>query len=83
MNIWIFSVGLIALFTSIVHIFAGQKEPVKPFLKSDLPDIPKATLLACWHIVSTVLILCGLVLTYVGWFNIESLRYAVIGISLV
>ncbi|KJY73434.1 hypothetical protein TW78_09650 [Vibrio coralliilyticus] len=82
MNTWVLIAGLICLFTSCVHVFAGQLDPVRPFLKSDLPDIPKATLLACWHMVSATLIICGLVLTYVGWLNVTSFENVVIGISI-
>ena len=82
MNIWIFSAGIIGLFTSLMHIFAGQADPVRPFLRSDLPDIPKATLLGCWHIVSAILVLSGFALTYIGWFNLNSFQNVVIGISL-
>ncbi len=82
MNSWIFAAGIIGLFTSLVHIFAGQVDPVRPFLKSELPDIPKATLLGCWHIVSTILVLSGGALTYIGWFNLSSLQSMVIGISI-
>jgi hypothetical protein len=81
-NIWIFIAGIIGLFTSLVHIFAGQIDPVRAFLKSDLPEIPKATLLACWHIVSVTLLASGLVLTYVGWFNLHSFQNVVVGTSL-
>ena len=81
MNIWIFIAGIIGLFTFFVHLFAGQIDPVRPFLKSDLPDIPKATLLGCWHMVSVTLLISGLVLTYAGWFNLSSLQNIVIGIS--
>ncbi len=81
MNIWIFSAGVIGLFTAFVHLFAGQVDPVRPFLKSELPDIPKATLLACWHMVSVTLFISGLVLTYVGWFNLNAFLNVVFGIS--
>jgi hypothetical protein len=81
MNVWIFSAGIIGIFTAFVHVFAGQVDPVRPFLKSDLPDIPKATLLACWHIVSVTLLICGLTLTYVGWFNLDAFLNLVLGIS--
>lgn len=81
MNLWIFISGLMCLFTSCVHVIAGQLDPVRPFLESDLPDIPKATLLACWHMVSATLIICGLILTYAGWFNLDSFENVVIGIS--
>ncbi|MFA0570915.1 hypothetical protein [Vibrio gallaecicus] len=75
MNIWIFSSGLLALFTTLVHVFAGQIDPVRPFLKSKLDDIPKATLLACWHLVSVTLFVSSLVLLYVGWYGIDSLYF--------
>ena len=81
MNTWIFIAGIIGLFTTLVHIIGGQLDPVRPFLKSDLPDIPKATLLGCWHMVSVTLLMSGLVLTYVGWFNLSSFQNIVIGIS--
>ena len=83
MNVWIFSAGIIGLFTAFVHIFVGQVDPVRPFLKSDLADIPKATLLACWHMVSVTLFICGLALTYIGWFNLDSFLNVVLGISIV
>ncbi|MGR6874355.1 hypothetical protein ACU6U9_19095 [Pseudomonas sp. HK3] len=82
MNIWIFSAGIIGVFTACVHLFAGQVDPVRPFLKSDLPDIPKATLLGCWHIVTVILFMSGCVLTYVGWFELNSFQNIVTGISM-
>ena len=81
-NTWIFAAGIIGLFTSLVHIFAGQVDPVRPFLKSDLPDIPKATLLGCWYIVSAILVISGFALAYIGWFNLNSFQNLVIGISI-
>ena len=81
MNTWVFIAGIIGLFTTLVHVVGGQLDPVRPFLKSDLPDIPKATLLGCWHMVSVTLFISGLVLTYVGWFNLSSFQNIVIGIS--
>ncbi|MGF1708976.1 hypothetical protein L4C37_00075 [Vibrio kagoshimensis] len=77
MNIWIFSSGLLALFTTLVHVFAGQVDPVRPFLKSKLDDIPKATLLACWHLVSVTLFISSLMLLYVGWYGIDSLYFLI------
>jgi len=82
LNLWILSAGILGLLTSLVHIFAGQIDPVRPFLKSDLADIPKATLLACWHTVSAVLVLSSGALTYIGWLNLINLNSAVIGISI-
>ncbi|MEZ8503156.1 hypothetical protein AB6D08_17730 [Vibrio splendidus] len=77
MNIWIFSSGLLALFTTLVHVFAGQIDPVRPFLKSKLDDIPKATLLACWHLVSVTLFVSSLMLLYIGWYGIDSLYFLI------
>ncbi|RIH73889.1 hypothetical protein BJG01_11840 [Vibrio splendidus] len=77
MNIWIFSSGLLALFTTLVHVFAGQIDPVRPFLKSKLDEIPKATLLACWHLVSVTLFVSSLMLLYVGWYGIDSLYFLI------
>ena len=82
MNIWVFAAGTICIFTSLVHIFAGQIDPVKPFLESDFPDIPKATLLGCWHIVSAVLVISGFALAYIGWFNLGGYQNIVIGLSI-
>ena len=73
MNIWILSAGLLGVFTALVHVFAGQVDPIRPFLKSELEDIPKATLLACWHLVSVTLLMSSLMLTYAGWYSLYSL----------
>ncbi|CAH9061668.1 hypothetical protein PSECIP111951_02536 [Pseudoalteromonas holothuriae] len=82
MNVWILLSGITALITSLIHIFAGQIDPIKPFLNSELPDIPKATLLGCWHIVSLVLVISGVTLTYIGWFNRIELQNVVLGLSI-
>ena len=78
MNIWIFSSGLLAFFTTVVHIFAGQIDPIRPFLKSDLADVPKATLLACWHMVSVMLMTSALGTLYVGWFGMMEYHLVVL-----
>ena len=82
MNIWVFSAGVIGILTSLIHIFAGQVDPVRPFLQSGLDDIPKATLLACWHMVSVMLVLSSGVLAYAGWVNNSHLTTVVLGISI-
>ena len=81
MNTWILIAGIIGLFTAFVHIIGGQLDPVRPFLKSELPDVLKATLLGCWHMVSVFLLISGGVLAYVGWFNLNSFQNIVIAIS--
>ena len=82
MNTWIICAGGLGLLTSLVHIFAGQIDPIRPFLKSDLPDVPKATLLACWHMVSVTLVLSGAILFYAGWFSLTEMNQVVIGMSI-
>ncbi|RXJ72852.1 hypothetical protein CS022_13445 [Veronia nyctiphanis] len=67
MNYWVLGAGVISLLTAFVHIFAGQVDPVRPFLKSELADVPKATLLSCWHMVSVVLLCSSLLYLYAGW----------------
>lgn len=82
MNTWVFASGVLGILTSFVHIFAGQIDPIRPFLKSELADKPKATLLGCWHMVSAILVICGFALTYIGWFNLGAFQNLVIGISI-
>ncbi|WP_163832366.1 hypothetical protein [Spartinivicinus ruber] len=82
MNIWILSAGILGILTSLVHIFAGQIDPVRPFLNSELADIPKATLLACWHMVSLILVISSGVFTYVGWMNADYMVMVVLGLSI-
>lgn len=81
MNLWVLGAGVLGTFTALVHIFAGQIDPVRPFLNSDLGDVPKATFLACWHMVSAILIIAAGTLTYAGWFDVRVLDITVIGIS--
>ena len=81
MNTLIFSAGILALLTALVHIIAGQIEPVRPFLKSELPDIPKATLLGCWHMVSVMLVISAAAFCFIGWFNFVEFQNLVILLS--
>lgn len=82
MNVWILSAGTLGFFTALVHIFAGQVDPVRPFLKSNLTDIPKATFLACWHMISVMLVFCSCILTYAGSLNLVNLKASIIIISI-
>ncbi|WP_251358806.1 hypothetical protein [Kangiella sp. TOML190] len=76
MNVWILSAGGLGLLTALIHLFAGQADPVRPFLKSNLEDVPKATLLACWHLVSVTLFVSSLALLYVGWHDLQAFYLA-------
>lgn len=81
MNYLILSAGLLCALTAMIHIFAGQIDPVRPFLKSDLADIPKATLLACWHLVSAILVISAGALIYASWSSSPALSLVVLGVS--
>ena len=67
MNLYILFSGAICTITSLIHIFAGQIDPVRPLLKAELAEVPKATMLACWHMVSVILVASGLVLLFAGY----------------
>ncbi|OHU85028.1 MULTISPECIES: hypothetical protein [Pseudoalteromonas] len=82
MNTLIFIAGVIGLITFCIHVFAGQIDPVRPFLNSNLADIPKATLLACWHMVSLTLLLGSLSLSYIGWHNLSTYNTVVMAMSI-
>lgn len=66
MNNWLLASALISITTAGIHIFAGQKDPVRPFLNASLPDEVKATLLGCWHMVSVILLGTGLLLFWLA-----------------
>ncbi|HLL03966.1 MAG TPA: hypothetical protein VK539_25495 [Myxococcaceae bacterium] len=52
--------------TALVHTVAGHFDPVVPFLRTELEATAKATLHACWHMVTVTLFLSALVLLGVG-----------------
>ncbi|WP_440056363.1 hypothetical protein ACSLBF_19830 (plasmid) [Pseudoalteromonas sp. T1lg65] len=81
MNAWIFGAGIVGVLTACVHVFAGQIDPVRPFLKTSLATVPKATLLACWHMVSVMLLIPSLLVAYIGWYQLDTLYSLVIFIS--
>jgi hypothetical protein len=66
MNYWWLAGGVICLVTSFVHTFAGQADVVRPLARADLLAEPKATMHACWHIVTVTLFLCSAALLYAG-----------------
>ncbi|MFD2178886.1 hypothetical protein [Veronia pacifica] len=82
MNYFILSAGILATLTSLVHIFAGQKDPIRPFMDSDLNEVPKATLLACWHMVSVMLVFSSIFYLYVGWYSFLHLYTGIFALSL-
>lgn len=83
MNLYILLSGAVCTITSLIHILAGQVDPVRPLLKSGLADIPKATMLGCWHMASVVLVASGLVLLYAGFVGGRQLLPLVAFISVI
>jgi len=66
MNYWWLVSGGIGLITALVHLIAGHFEIIKPFMQCDLVPVPKATLHACWHIVTVILFVSAIALLYLG-----------------
>ena len=75
MNYWWLVSGGIGLLTALVHLIGGQLEVIKPFLQCDLAAVPKATLHACWHMVTVILFASAIALLYSG-VNPYSLDHA-------
>ncbi len=66
MNYWWLASGGIGLLTALIHLIGGQIGVIKPFLRCDLAAMPKATLHACWHIVTILLFASAIALLYSG-----------------
>jgi len=66
MNLWWLAAGLLCLVTAFVHTVAGHFNPVLPFLRAELDATVKATLYACWHMVTVTLVLSALALVGLG-----------------
>lgn len=64
MNNLLLGAGAIGLFTTAIHTIAGQLNPVRPMLQSQLADDVKGCLLACWHMVTAFLLLSSAVFVY-------------------
>lgn len=66
MNPWWLASGLVCLVTAFVHIVAGHFDPIVPFLRTELEATAKATLHACWHMVTVMLFTSALALLGLG-----------------
>ncbi|MBU8934724.1 MAG: hypothetical protein KOO62_12065 [candidate division Zixibacteria bacterium] len=66
MNYWWLVSGGIGLVTAFIHLTRGQFDVIKPFLHCDLAAVPKATLHACWHMVTVILFASAIALLYLG-----------------
>ena len=55
-NIWLFAAGVAAIFTTLIHIFAGGPTVAAPLLAArDIAETPKLTTYYCWHVVTITL----------------------------
>jgi lipopolysaccharide export LptBFGC system permease protein LptF len=66
MNPWWLASGGLCLITALVHVVAGHFDPVVPFLRAELEPVAKATLYACWHMVTVTLFASALALLGLG-----------------
>ena len=64
MNKWIFSAGVLSLFTCVVHVFGGGPEVHVPVLNSTLSIELKAIISVLWHWTTAVLIINGVALIW-------------------
>lgn len=72
--------GVLALLTTIIHIFVGGNGAAKPLLASSLADGAKYALYACWHFVSGFFVLSTLVLFLEGFGSLEE-PGVIVGVS--
>lgn len=79
MNGWLLSAGLLALFTALVHTFAGEKDVVRPFKATNTDLTIKKTLHAVWHLVTVFLFLSAFTLL---WASYQPMKELVIFIGL-
>lgn len=66
MSLLLVGSGALCLVGFAVHLFAGQRDIVRPMLQAAPGIVSERTLLACWHLVSVDLLHSGLVLLYLG-----------------
>ncbi|WP_101789933.1 hypothetical protein [Nonomuraea indica] len=66
MNGHLLAAGITAAVVAAVHLTAGHVDPVRPLLASTLPQVPKRTLHAVWHLVSADLVLAAAALLYLA-----------------
>ncbi len=74
MNWLILGSGLLACFTALVHLFAGEKTVVRPFLTVQMDIVVQRTLHACWHIVTVFLVTSAGVLIYAAFAGDDIVR---------
>jgi len=66
MNALLLLAAAVTAAVSLLHVIAGHRDPVLVLLASELPEVPKRTLHAVWHLVSLQLFLSAAALTVAG-----------------
>ena len=52
-NYWLFSAGIVAALSVLIHVFGGGPEIAHPLLRAtELPDVSKYVNYYCWHLVT-------------------------------
>ena len=74
MNWPMLGAGLLAGFTSLVHLLAGEKTVVRPFLAVPMDVTLQRTLHACWHLVTVFLVASAGVLVYAAFADTVGMR---------
>lgn len=72
MNGWLLAGGVIASATALIHAIGGGLDTVRPLLGSGMPDEPKRTLHAVWHMVTADLLFSGVALVGLGWAGVTN-----------
>ena len=73
--------GLLALLTSVIHLFTGGNDVATPLLKASLEREVKYALYACWHFVSVFFVASTLVFLLSGLGVVPESADLITGVS--
>ncbi len=64
-NYWLLAAGVAAGLTTLIHIFGGGPEVVRPlFAAQDIEETPRLLNYYCWHLVTITLAAMAFAFTY-------------------
>lgn len=64
-NYWLLAAGVAAGLTTLIHIFGGGPEVVRPlFAAQDIEEVPKLLNFYCWHLVTITIAAMAFAFTY-------------------
>ena len=64
-NTWLLAAGIAAGLTTLIHIFGGGPEVMRPlFAAQDIEEVPKLLNYYCWHLVTITLTAMTFAFTY-------------------